>query len=110
MTKKIIAQLVEASYTKGTLDGEKVEKITKLLTRAELKIYLRGLKLAEKKRTITLVLPDKKFYNKTLLKSTKKQVKVIEDTSLLLGAKVIDNDTVYDLSLQNYLNEFISTI
>lgn len=110
MTKKLINQLVAASYTKDALDGKKVEKIASLLSRAELKLYIRGLKLAEKKQTITLVLPDKTFYNKTLLGKTKKQVKVVEDKSLLLGAKVIDNDTVYDLSLQNSLNEFISSI
>src|SRR5579859_6328479 len=106
MTKKIISQLVTASYTKDVLDNKKVERIIKLLSRADLKQYIRGLKLAEKSRTITLVLPDEKLYNKTLLGSTKKRVKVVEDASLLLGVKIIDNDMVHDLSLKNNLEQF----
>lgn len=110
MTKKIIAQLVKASYTKESLDSKKVERIVKLLKRAELKEYIRGLKLSEKAKTISLVLPDKKFYNKTLLGKTKKRVEVIEDKELLLGAKIIDNDMVYDMSLKNNLDEFIQNL
>ena len=110
MTKKIIAQLVAASYTKDTLDSKKVEKVVKLLSRSDLKLYIRGLKLAEKQKTITLVLPDKKFYNKSLLSGTKKRVVVMEDPSLLLGAKIIDNDMVYDVSLKNNITEFIQSL
>src|SRR5579872_1162467 len=110
MNKKIIAQLVLASYSKEKLDEKKVEKIAKLLSHADLKKYIRGLKLSEMKKTISLVLPDKSLYNKSLLGQSKKQVKVIEDKSLLLGAKVIDNDMVYDLSLKNSLDEFIQSL
>ncbi|HYK08845.1 MAG TPA: hypothetical protein VEW42_05090 [Candidatus Eisenbacteria bacterium] len=110
MTKKIISQLVEASYTKGQLDNKKVERVAKLLTRADLKKYIRGLKLVEKANTISLVLPDSKLYNKSLLGNVKKQVKVLEDKSLLLGIKVIDNDTVYDMSLKSNIERFIQSL
>jgi hypothetical protein len=110
LTKKFISQLVEASYTKGQLDRKKVERVAKYLTRADLKKYIRGLKLVEKANTISLVLPDSKLYNKSLLGSVKKQVKVLEDKSLLLGIKVIDNDTVYDMSLKSNIDEYINTI
>ena len=110
MTKKIIAQLVEASYTKDELDGKKVDRIAKILSRQDLKIYIRGLKLAEKARTISLVLPDKNLYNKTLVQGVKKRVKVIEDPSLLLGFRIIDNDMVHDMSLKNRLENFVTNI
>lgn len=110
MTKKTISQLVEASYTQGVLDEKKVEKIVSHLSRAELKIYIRGLKLVEKSKTISLVLPDKNLYNKTLLQGVKKQINVFEDKSLLLGAKIIDNDMVYDLSLKSSLDEFLQQL
>lgn len=110
MTKKIISQLVIASYTKDMLDEKKVNRIVSLLSRAELKLYIRGLKLSEKSRTISLVLPDKKLYNKADAKRLRKQVTVVEDKSLLLGAKIIDNDMVYDLSLKNSLDEFIQSL
>lgn len=110
MTKKLINQLVEASYTKGQLDNKKVTRVAKLLTRADLKKYIRGLKLVEKANTISLVLPDVKLYNKSLLGNTKKQVRVIEDTSLLLGVQVIDNDTVYDLTLKSTIERFLQSL
>ncbi|HSD98433.1 MAG TPA: hypothetical protein VLB73_01900 [Patescibacteria group bacterium] len=110
MTKKTITELVKASYTKEILNSKKVERIVKLLSRSDLKQYIRGLKLFEKSRTISLVLPDKKFYNKTLLGNIKKQVRLIEDKSLLLGAKIIDNDMVYDMSLKNNLDTFLQSL
>ena len=109
VNKKQIALLVSASYTKNVLDSKKVEKISQLLYREDLKKYVRGLKLAEKKRTISLVLPNKTLYNKTLVK-TNKRVVVTEDKSLLMGAKVIDNDMVYDLSLKSSLDEFVQSL
>ncbi len=110
MSKKEIQQLVEASYTKDTLDSKKVEKIASLLSRNDVKLYIRGLKLSEKAKTISLVLPDAKLYNSTkksledIFKN--KRIIVQEDPSLLLGIKVIDNDMVYDMSLKNNLETF----
>lgn len=109
MTKKDIAKLVVASYTKDTLDSKKVERIVKLLKRAELKIYIRGLKLSEKSKTISLVLPSRKLYNKTLTAGNKR-IEILEDPSLILGAKIIDNDTVIDMSLKNNLDTFIQSL
>lgn len=109
MLKKQLKQLVQASYTKDTLDSAKVEKIAKLLSRHDLKEYIRLLKLSEKSRTISLVLPTAKIYNKSDFQGVfgSKKVVVEEDPSLLLGMKVVDNDLVYDLSLKNRLNKFV---
>lgn len=110
MTKKQINQLVSASYTKENLDSNRVEKIASLLSRADLKEYIRALKLAEKSRTVSLVLPDAKLYNgsrkfwESIFKN--KKIVVDEDPSLLLGIKVIDNDMVYDMTLKNNLELF----
>lgn len=109
MTKKQIHDLVTASYIKDMLDSAKVTKIASLLKRSDLKLYTRGLKLSEKARTITLVLPSLSLYNKSVIK-TKREVRVVEDPSLLLGAKVIDNDMVYDMSLKNELDTFVQSI
>lgn len=110
MTKKQISALVSASYTKNELDSKKVEKVASLLSRADLKKYIRALKLSEKSKTISLVLPDAKLYNsnKQNFESLFKDKKIVveEDPSLLLGLKVIDNDMVYDLSLKNSLESF----
>lgn len=114
MTKKMITQLVNASYTKDLLDSKKVEKIAGLLSRHDLKLYLRGLKLSEKAKTISLVLPDAKLYNSAKKhfeeKYKGKEVIVAEDPSLLLGMKVIDNDMVYDMSLKNIVESFAQEV
>lgn len=114
MTKKQIAALVTESYTKDKLDEKKVEHIASLISRKDLKKYLRGLKLAEKSRTVSLVLPDANVYNNSekLLQGVfqGKRIIVEEDPSLLLGMKVIDNDTVYDMSLKNNLETFTQEV
>lgn len=114
MTKKQIVQLIQASYTKDALDSKKVEKIASLLSRYDLKQYIRGLKLSEKAKTISLVLPDAKLYNSTKKNFEEafknKRIVVEEDPSLLLGIKVIDNDMVYDMSLKNNLETFAKEV
>lgn len=110
MTKKQIKELVNASYIKDKLDAKKVEKIAALLSRADLKEYIRALKLAEKSHTVSLVLPDTKLYNnnRKFWESTFKNKRIVveEDPSLLLGIKVINNDMVYDMTLKNNLELF----
>ena len=110
MTKKFIAQLVAASYTKDTLDEKKVMRIADTLSRQDLKTYIRGLQLVEKSKTISLVLPDAKLYNKSLATKVKKRVKIVEDKSLLLGYKIIDNDMIYDMSLKDKLEDFVQSL
>src|SRR5258706_4585561 len=110
MTKKVINQLVLASYTHEQLDSKKVARAAALLSRKDLKVYIRGLKLKEKANTISLVLPDVNLYNKSLLGDSKKNIQILEDKSLLLGVKVIDNDTVYDMSLKNNIERFIQSL
>lgn len=112
MTKKMIHQLVNASYKKDQLDAEAVKKIVSLLIRKDLKAYIRSLKLAEKARTISLVLPKKSVYNKTTFESLfqGKRITVSEDPSLLLGLKIIDNDMVYDMTLKQKLENFVQQL
>ncbi len=109
MTQKDIRQLVEASYTKSRLDEKKVQKIAGFLSKAELKSYIRGLTLAEKKHKIYIALASKAIYNKKRKELEElfagKEVVFREDPSLLLGMKVVDDDMVYELSLSDRLNK-----
>jgi F0F1-type ATP synthase delta subunit len=112
MTKKFINKLVSASYKKDELDSESVKKIASLLSRRDLKAYIRSLKLSEKARAISLVLPMKSVYNKTTFEALfqGKQITVSEDPSLLLGLKIIDNDMVYDMTLKDRLENFVQEL
>ncbi|MDE2590552.1 MAG: hypothetical protein KGL95_12915, partial [Patescibacteria group bacterium] len=65
MTKKQIKTLVVESYTRDQLDENKVNRIAKVLSRKDLKTYIRGLKLEEKKRVVTVALPSASVYNNT---------------------------------------------
>ncbi len=114
MTKKEIKTLVMASYTKETLDEKKVERISSLLKKKDLKAYLRGLKLEEKKHTITVALPSASVYNTTrkvfLDLFPGKTISIQEDKLLLLGARVLADDTVYDFTLKKRLEDFLGAV
>ena len=113
MDKRLIKKLVLASYSNKILDGKKVNKIVKLLTRAELKMYIKRLKIVEKEKTVIIVLP--KISSKKATKEFQsifpgKQVLLKEDRNLIAGIKIIDNDQVYESNIKNNLNNIISYI
>lgn len=112
MTKKQIRKLAEQSYK--ILDEEKAKQISSLLSRKDLKEYIRQLKFIEKQNEVIIALPSINSYNKsdkffeTLFAG--KKVIYQEDRSLLLGAKITDNDIVYDINLKSKLEEAASYI
>jgi len=107
MTRKAIKKLAQASYKE--LDPKKVEGISSLLSKKDLKEYIRQLKLIEKSQEVIVALPSIKSYNKgdnffeTLF--GKKKIIYQEDPSLILGAKITDNDMVYDINLKSRLEQ-----
>jgi hypothetical protein len=54
MTKKQIRNLATASYTENQLDNKKVNRISKILTRSELKEYIKAVINLEKSKTVTV--------------------------------------------------------
>lgn len=92
------------------LDNKRVEEIAKYLSRRELKEYLKGLKLHEKKTTVYATLPSLKSDQKKLVYSwvkkmfPKKQIVLKEDEALIAGVRIFHNDTVYEVSLSHTLN------
>lgn len=114
MTQKDIRQLVQASYTKNQLDEKKVAKIASLLSKADLKAYVRSLKLEEKKHKVYLALATKTIYNKARKEFEKvfegKEIVFTEDPSLLLGMRVLDNDMLYEVSLAEKLNQLTQSV
>ena len=114
MTKRDIRQLVVASYTRNRLDEKKVEKIANLLSKNDLKAYIRGLKLEEQKHKIYLALPTKTVYNKAKKEFEKvfegKEIVFTEDPSLLWGLRVLDNDMLYEVSLAEKINQVAQSV
>jgi F0F1-type ATP synthase delta subunit len=107
MTKRQIKLLAKASYLNNELDGTRSTKIANRLTREELKNYLRALKSIEKQRTVTVIVPDISVNNKRDIEKRftnlfkDKKIVMETDSELLVGLKIINNDLVYELSLQN---------
>ncbi|HSW88619.1 MAG TPA: hypothetical protein VLG12_05660 [Candidatus Saccharimonadales bacterium] len=112
MTKKDIRKLAALSYE--TLDEEKIMKLAAQLSRKDLKEYIRQLKFIEKKNEVIVALPDIKSYNKSdnffEALFTKKKIIFQEDASLILGARITDDDMVYDINLKSKLEEVVKTI
>lgn len=114
MTKKQIRSIVVASYTDKGLDEEIVKKISFLLSRKDVKAYIREIKLVEKKRNIYIALPSENVYNihKDLLQNLFVDKKLVfeEDSSLLLGVRIIDNDMVYEQNLKQKLESILECV
>jgi len=114
MTKKQIRGLVQASYTGNELDQKKINRITKLLNRSELKIYINFVKAFEKSKTLIVYAPNLSagvFLKKEVGKLFQnKKVEIKEDKKLIAGIKIIDDDNVYDFNVRNNLKNLVSYI
>jgi hypothetical protein len=111
MNKKQIDKLVLVSYKDNFLDQKRVNRIATLLGRSDLKKYINGLKLNEKKKSLIISTP---MNNQDLRKFSKlfpnKKIILRKDPNLMLGVKVVDNDIVYEFTLKNSLDKIISHI
>src|SRR3989344_2027619 len=105
MNSKNIKNLILASYRNSNLDQKKVNKIASLESKSDLKKYINGLKLAEKKKNLIVSSP---INNQDLRKFQNlfpnKRVILKKDPSLMLGVKIVDNDIVYEFTLRNSLD------
>lgn len=114
MSKKQIKILAIKSYTRGNLDPKKVEGISKLLTRADLKNYLRALKTIEANKKVYVFVPSLEKFKKEDLKKAfgkmfpQKKIVYDEDSSLMVGIKVINNDQIFEFNLKNTLDDLSS--
>jgi hypothetical protein len=111
MNSKKIDKLVTASYKGDNLDQGKVNKIASLVSRTDLKKYINGLELAEKKKSLIISSPsnnqDADRFRKLF---PHKKIILKKDPSLMLGLKVVDNDIVYEFTLRNSLDKILSYI
>lgn len=113
MSKKQLQKLVSASYKNNQLDPEMVSEIADLLSRTELKKYINALKNTEKKSSViirTPQVPDTKTVDLFTKIYKNKNVIFEQDSALLLGVQVINNDLVYNMNLKNRLENLENQI
>ncbi len=111
MNKKKIDKLVLISYKNNFLDQKKVKKISGLINKSDLKKYINGLRVMEKKRSLVVSspfdIPDSDRFQKLF---PNKKIVFKKDSKLMLGIEIVDNDTVYEFTLKNSFDKIISHI
>ena len=112
MTRSALKHLVIASYSEGSLDPEKVNKIADLLSRKELKLYIKALKNWEKQQQVLVDVPQETPGLEAELHSVfpDKQIVLTVDPSLILGMRMHHNDDIYEMSLNNTLEKITEHI
>lgn len=113
MTKKQLKELINFTITNGYLDVQKVESIAQVLKRKELKQYIKALKAYERERNVVVnVAQPLKDEEKDKIASifTNKHIIYKTDPSIILGAKIIEEDMEYDISLKRNLERIVSHI
>lgn len=112
MNRNTLKRLVVESYTDGELDPQKVNKIADLLSRNELKLYIKALKNWEKENSIIVDLPDENmvFLEQIQTLFPDKKIVMQVDPSLLLGMRLQHNDDIFEVSLKNTLDKITKHI
>ena len=111
ITTKQIKKFAKTSFTNKDLDIKKVNRITKLLNRSELKIYIKAIKSYQNSKTITLITSKITEKNNLLKQLSKlypnKNIVIKEDKSLIGGIKIVDNDMIHESNIKNNLENLI---
>jgi hypothetical protein len=111
MNSKKISKLVLASYDNSNLNQKRVSKIASLISKTDLKKYINGLKLEEKKKNLIISSPIDNFDTKMFKKLfPHKKIIFKKNSSLMLGIKVEDNDIIYDFTLKNSFEKILRYI
>lgn len=111
MDNKLITKLALGSYTNDTLDEKKVLRVATQLSRLDLKRYIRVLKAIERKKNLFIQVPDKKRFQKTLEDVFRdRNIIIEEDSDLLMGVRITDDDMVYDMSLESRINKILEDL
>ena len=113
MNDKTIKQLALASYVNGKLNETRVNRISRNLSRAELKKYVKALiRLNQQQKVYVSVAKSIKQIDKNLFEQLfpGKEIIVTEDKSLIAGIRIVDNDMIYEQSVKNNLDNLLSYI
>ncbi len=112
MNRGTLKKLVLESYDDGELDPQKVNKIADLLSKSELKLYIKALKNWEKEHSIIIDMPRENVVYQEQIQTLFPDKKVVMqfDPTLLLGMKLQENDDIYEMSLKKTLNKITEHI
>ncbi len=112
MNRQTLKQLVIESYSQGNLDAKKVNKISDLLSRDELRLYINALKNWDRQNKIVLQVPNESEFNLKDLQDIfpGKKISLSLNPGLLMGMRLQNNDDVFEVSLKNTLDKITEHI
>jgi len=114
MTIKQIKKLALQSFIDKNLDAKKIKKITLLLSRKQLKTYIKFIKKLEREKTVSVFTPmdkvDQRITSKVKSMFPNKKIKYIQEPGLIAGIRVVDNDIVYEFNIKDSLDSLISHV
>jgi F0F1-type ATP synthase delta subunit len=107
MKRQTLKQMVIESYSDGELDAKKINKIADLLTKKELRLYIKALKNWERENKIIIEVANKEGLDLDGFQEMflDKKLVVTVDPSLLLGMRLYNNDDIFEMSLKNTLQK-----
>jgi len=107
MKRQTLKQMVIGSYSDGELDARKINKIADLLTKNELRLYIKALKNWEKENKITIEVANKEGLDLKELEELfpNKKMVITVNQALLLGMRLQSNDDIFEMSLKNTLEK-----
>lgn len=110
MTKKLLKQLINYSYKNNALIPKNVNSITGLLKRKDLKEYIHAIKIQEKKLSVFIDVPINNVGIKDKFNGIFQSKKIYyrNDPSLILGARVVADDMLFEMNLKNTLDKILS--
>lgn len=106
--RKKIEQFVKLSLTNGKLDPRKITFIAKALTKKELSLFVKLLRLRrrEEKVVVTTAIEAPRPFVKRLRRIfIDKDTSFSEDPAIIAGMKVSFSDFVFDASIKGYLEK-----
>jgi len=87
-----------------------VNNIARHLNRKDLKQYIRGLKIQERKLSVFIDVPTRSSDIKYKFGKIFPDKKIVYgvDNSLMLGLRIIDDDMLFEINLKNTLDKILS--
>lgn len=113
MLKKKIKQLAQASFKGKNLDERRINLVASKLKRKDLRFYLKELTLLKQQGTVEVYLSsdvDDQIKNQVQIRFPQKDIVYTIDKDLLAGMRIVDNDILIDLSLQDIIERLVTNI
>ncbi len=110
MKTKLIKKLAQESFANNKLDENRVKIISNKLKRKDLRSYLRVLKILDRESTLYVSMPitdDASVQNTLQIRFPNKKIVYTLNKDLLAGVKIVDNDLLYDFTLQGKIERLI---